>query len=217
MNPKNYLNQLPSPQLLKSICKARAVLDSIICGHEFETYHNYFKSQQEEYDGYEAQMGRGFEDEDGISLSFYFFEKNCLIVPSSAIPSESIPNNREFERKIPKIFLPYYKKNFSNTDVPFVIWSLKDGPWQYEENFGTDETIAKFEQLSPDPKLYKEWALNFFDEESFINPDMKERAIADIYEGKVLTERIVFDIVTEVSDWIDLEEELNKIPYRFDF
>lgn len=217
MNQKKYLENLPDRQTLKKICKGRAVLDWIICGHEFETYHNYFRSNQDEYEGIEAQIGFDFEEEDGVSLSFYFEEKGCLIVPSPCIPKDRLPNNREFEKKIPKVFLPYFKKNFSNADIPFVIWTLKDEPWHYEQHFDFEEKIDKFEQLSTDPKLYKKWAIEFFDGETYLREDMKEETISDIYEGKMLTEDMVFDIVTEVEDWMDLEEELDKIPYRFDF
>lgn len=217
MNSTHILNHLPSAQTLKNICKARAVLDAIICGHEFEPYHNYFKSQQEEYEGVEAQMGWGFEDEDGISLSFYFYKENCLIVPSSATPVDKLPQQEPFEKRLPKVFLPYFKKNFSNADIPFVIWTTKNEPWHYEENFEINDTIDKFEQLTTNAKTYKNWAENFFSDETPIRQHIEEDAIQSIYEGKTLTEDIVFGIVTEVSDWIDLEEELNKIPYHFNF
>ncbi|CEN47650.1 conserved hypothetical protein [Capnocytophaga canimorsus] len=46
---------------------------------------------------------------------------------------------------------------------------------------------------------------------------MSEKTISDIYQGKVLTESMVFTIVSEVHDWVDLEDELDEIPYRFDF
>jgi hypothetical protein len=46
---------------------------------------------------------------------------------------------------------------------------------------------------------------------------MSEQTISDIYAGKVLTEEMVYSLVTEVYDWVDLETELNEIPYRFSF
>jgi len=44
-----------------------------------------------------------------------------------------------------------------------------------------------------------------------------EKLHTDLYEGKVLTEEMVYSIVTEVHDWVDLETELNEMPYRFSF
>ena len=49
---------------------------------------------------------------------------------------------------------------------------------------------------------------------------MSEQTITDIYEGKVLTEEMVYSIVTEVHDWVDLETELNEnafIAFRFNY
>ena len=82
MDCNTYLQHLPNVKTLKQLCKGEAVLDWIICGHEFEVYHTYYKVNEEEYEGYEAQWGHGFEDEDGSSLSFYFIDKSCLIVTS---------------------------------------------------------------------------------------------------------------------------------------
>lgn len=213
----DYIASLPDGKTLKQILKGRAVLDWIICGHEFETYHTYYKSKQEEYDGNEAQIGLGFEDEDGSSLSFYFIDGACLIVPSPNNCEEKEGNNNVFEKKIPKIFQSYYRKNFSGKDIPFVIWTTNGLTWHSEENFPITEKIQKFEELSNEPKKYKKWALDFFGDETHILPNMSEKTIADLYEGKILTEKMVLSIVSEVTDWVDLETELNEMPYRFEF
>ena len=165
MDCNTYLQHLPNVKTLKQLCKGRAVLDWIICGHEFEVYHTYYKANEEEYDGYEAQWGHGFEDEDGTSLSFYFIDKACLIVPSSS----------------------------------------------------AEDSIDKFEHITTSPTKYKEWAVNYMGDEGFLQEVMSEQTITDLYEGKVLTEEMVYNIVTEVHDWVDLETELNEMPYRFSF
>lgn len=217
MDCKAYLQQLPNVKTLKQICKGKAVIDWIICGYEFETYHTYYKSNQEEYDGTEAQWGIGFEEEDGASLSFYFADKACLIVPSTASEGNGDSDNKSFEKRIPKIFLPYYRKNFSDADIPFVIWSLDGETWNCEENFEVDEFIHKFDQITTKPEEYKNWAIDFFGDETFLREDMSEQTISDIYEGKILTEKMVYSLVTEVHDWVDLETELDEMPYRFEF
>lgn len=217
MDCKTYLQKLPNVKTLKQICKGRAVMDWIICGHEFETYHTYYKSNQEEYEGTEAQWGLGFEEEDGTSLSFYFIEKACLIVPSTSSEDSKDANIQSFEKKIPKIFLPYYRKNFSNSDIPFVIWSLDGETWKCEENFEIEEFISKFDEITVCPQKYRDWAVDFFGEETYLREDMSEQTISDIYEGKVLTENMVYSLVTDVHDWVDLETELDEMPYRFEF
>ncbi len=217
MDCNTYLQHLPNVKTLKQLCKGRAVLDWIICGHEFEVYHTYYKANEEEYDGYEAQWGHGFEDEDGTSLSFYFIDKACLIVPSSSSEDSEGGDNRDFEKRIPKVFLPYYRKNFSQSDIPFVIYSLDGETWQCVENFPVEEHIDKFEQITTNPSKYKEWAIDYISDEGFLQEVMNEQTITDLYEGKVLTEEMVYSIVTEVHDWVDLETELNEMPYRFSF
>ena len=217
MDCNTYLQHLPNVKTLKQLCKGEAVLDWIICGHEFEVYHTYYKVNEEEYEGYEAQWGHGFEDEDGSSLSFYFIDKACLIVPSSSAEDSKGGDNHDFEKRIPKVFLPYYRKNFSESDIPFVIYSLDGETWQCVENFPVEEHIDKFEYISTDPMKYKEWAVEYLGDEGFLQEVMSEQTITDLYEGKVLTEEMVYSIVTEVHDWVDLETELNEMPYRFSF
>ncbi|MDO5608000.1 MAG: hypothetical protein Q4G08_06045 [Capnocytophaga sp.] len=217
MNLNACITTLPDVKTLKQILKGRAVLDWIICGHEFETYHTYYKSQQEEYEGNEAQIGLGFEDEDGASLSFYFTEGKCIIIPSADVLAGKDGNNRAFEKKIPKVFQAYYRKHFSDTDTPFALWSIDGTTWEFEENFATSEEITKFDELTTDPKKYKRWALDFFGDETNISETMSEQTITDLYNGKILTEPMVLSIVSEVLDWVDLETELDEMPYRFEF
>ena len=82
MNFTPDLEQIPHWLTLKKICKAQAVLDLLICGQEFETYHRYAPAIQEEYEGQEVRIGFDFEEEDGPSLHLFFTEKGCIIVPS---------------------------------------------------------------------------------------------------------------------------------------
>ena len=49
------------------------------------------------------------------------------------------------------------------------------------------------------------------------NDDASTETIEALYQGKILTEKMVYTIVSGVQDWLFLEEELNRIPYRFDF
>lgn len=216
MNPSNYISQLPDRLTLKKICKGQAVLDWVVCGQEFETYHRYFKANQEEYEGSEAQIGVNFEDEQGASLHLYFTENACIIVPSQCITNQT-PDNASFEKKIPKEFRAFYKKHFENEDVPFVIFSKENENWQLIENFSTEEIIHNFEHLNTNAEFYKEWALDFFGDETFFLPDADLQTIESIYQGKVLTEKMVLSIVEDVEDWSDLEHALNDMPYRFDF
>ncbi|KHE67977.1 MULTISPECIES: hypothetical protein [Capnocytophaga] len=217
MDCNTYLQQLPNVKTLKQLCKGQAVLDWIICGHEYEVYHTYYKANEEEYDGYEAQWGHGFEDEDGSSLSFYFVDKACIIVPSSSAEDSKGGDNHDLERKLPKVFLPYYRKNFTESDIPFVIYSLDGETWYCIENFAVEEHIDKFDKITTNPAVYKEWAQAYLGEEAYLQETMSEQTISDIYAGKVLTEEMVYSLVTEVYDWVDLETELNEIPYRFSF
>lgn len=216
MNVNTYVSQLPDRLTLKKICKAQAVLDWIICGQEFETYHRYFKSTNEEYDGNEAQIGLGFEDEEGLSLHLYFTEKGCLIVPSQSENIQSV-NNKEFEKRIPKEFQAFYKKNYAGQDIPFVIYSLNDSQWKIENNFEIDDEIYNLQHFIYDAEFYKEWAYSFFGEETYLKEDADIQTIQDLYAGKVLTEKMVLSVVEKVEDWLDLEEALNQMPYRFDF
>lgn len=216
MNLKNYITELPERQILKRICKAQAVLDWIICGQEFETYHKFFKSTSEEYDGQEASIGFDFEEENGLSLQIFFTEKGCIIVPSVSTEAEN-PDNEAFEKRIPKEYEAYYKKNFAGQDIPFVMY-VADNKWHYLENYPLEEEVFNLEHLTQRVDFYKDWACDFFANDThFLAEKASEKTIAELYEGKVLTEKMVLSLVREVWSWIDLEEALDEMPYRFDF
>ena len=188
MNFTSDLSQLHHWLTLKKICKGQAVLDLLICGQEFETYHRYMPSLQEEYEGNEARIGFDFEEEDGPSLHLFFTEKGCIIVPSACENFSSVEG--AFEKQIPKEFQAFYRKNYHEQDIPFVICAQED----------------------------KDWATIFFGEETeYLNDDASTETIEALYQGKVLSEAMVYTIVGSVQDWLFLEEELNHIPYRFDF
>jgi hypothetical protein len=216
MDFTSYLNQLPSWLELKKICKGQAVLDLIICGQEFETYHRYAKSNQEEYEGNEARIGFNFEDEDGPSLHLYFTDKGCLIVPSECEDYQSAKS--DFYKRIPKEFQAFFKKNYSDKQIPFVFYALEKQNWQMETNFETEEEVFTLGHLTAEADFYKDWATIFFGEESeFLNDDADAYTITEIYNGKVLTEQMVLSLVSKVEDWLFLENELSNMPYRFDF
>jgi len=216
MNFTPDLSQLPHWLTLKKICKAQAVLDLLICGQEFETYHRYMPSHQEEYEGNEASIGFDFEEEDGPSLRLFFTEKGCIIVPSVCENFSSGSEN--FEKQIPKEFQAFYKKNYHEQDIPFVICAQEDKPWQLITQFEIENEIFTLKHLSTDPEFYKDWATIFFGEETeYLNDNASIETIEALYQGKVLTEAMVYTIVSSVQDWLFLEEEFNHMPYRFDF
>ena len=201
MNFTPDLSQLPHWLTLKKICKGQAVLDLLICGQEFETYHRYMPSLQEEYEGNEARIGFDFEEEDGPSLHLFFTEKGCIIVPSVCENFSSVEG--AFERQIPKEFQAFYRKNYHEQDIPFVICAQEDKPWQLITQFEIEEEIFTLKHLCADAE--------------YLNDGASTETIEALYQGKVLSEAMVYTIVRSVQDWLFLEEELNHIPYRFDF
>ena len=216
MNFTPDLEQIPHWLTLKKICKAQAVLDLLICGQEFETYHRYAPAIQEEYEGQEARIGFDFEEEDGPSLHLFFTEKGCIIVPSVCENFSSGSEN--FEKQIPKEFQAFYKKNYHEQDIPFVICAQEDKPWQLITQFEIEDEIFTLRHLSINPEFYKDWATIFFGEETeYLNDEASLETIEKLYKGEVLTEKMVYSIVSNVQDWLFLEEEFNHMPYRFDF
>jgi len=139
-----------------------------------------------------------------------------MIVPSVCENFQSITEN--FEKQIPKEFQAFYKKNYHEQDIPFVIYAQGDAPWQLITQFEIEEEIFTLKHLTSDPEFYKDWATIFFgDETEYLNDNASTDTIAQLYEGKVLTEKMVYSIVNNIPDWLFLENELNHLPYRFDF
>ena len=216
MNFTPDLEQIPHWLTLKKICKAQAVLDLLICGQEFETYHRQAPAIQEEYEGQEARIGFDFEEEDGPSLHLFFTEKGCIIVPSVCENFQTV--SADFEKRIPKEFQAFYRKNYHEQDIPFVIYAQENKPWELIWQFETEQEIFTLKHLSTDPEFYKDWATIFFGEETeYLNDEASLETIEKLYKGEVLTEKMVYSIVSNVQDWLFLEEEFNHMPYRFDF
>ena len=99
-----------------------------------------------------------------------------------------------------------------------MIYAQEDKPWQLLTNFEIEQELFTLKHLCEDPEFYKDWAIIFFGEETeYLNDDASTETIEALYQGKILTEKMVYTIVSGVQDWLFLEEELNRIPYRFDF
>ena len=151
-----------------------------------------------------------------FTLHLFFTEKGCIIVPSVCENFQA--TSEHFEKQIPKDFQSFYRKNYQEQEVPFVIYAQEDKPWQLLTNFEIEQELFTLKHLCEDPEFYKDWATIFFGEETeYLNDDASTETIEALYQGKILTEKMVYTIVSGVQDWLFLEEELNRIPYRFDF
>ena len=146
----------------------------------------------------------------------FFTEKGCIIVPSVCENFQTV--SADFEKRIPKEFQAFYRKNYHEQDIPFVIYAQENKPWELIWQFETEQEIFTLKHLSADPEFYKDWATIFFGEETeYLNDEASLETIEKLYKGEVLTEKMVYSIVSNVQDWLFLEEEFNHMPYRFDF
>ena len=139
-----------------------------------------------------------------------------MILPSACQNFQNTGNN--FEKRIPQEFQAFYKKNYQEQDIPFAIYVLENEPWKLITQFEIEDEVSTLKHLSIDPEFYKDWASIFFGEETeYLNEQADINTILQLYQGEVLTEKMVYSIVKNVPDWLFLEEELNKIPYRYNF
>ncbi len=102
----------------------------------------------------------------------------------------------------------------------FCIWRLmNDNEWNIgniefpKDKYG-DGSEDLIYILDNDPKTYRKWALEYF-EERFEEHKLKLEYVQYIYDNKPLTEEIVLKINPSLDDFENLKKELDEIGYEY--
>jgi len=203
------LKQLPHPEKLRTICKARSVLDAILCQDWEDRYFSFNKkwAKGEEF----CEMRNGSGDE----LKILFQKDGCVI--NGFAHEEKQPDKSLVLKGLPKQYAKFLSEEpVKSAGTTFCIWSEKN-IWKTNKTGKSDDgskDLLSF--LEEDPKNYIKWAEEYFDG-SYKGKGIPLKTVTQIYAGEKLTEAMVLSIVDELEDWDQLADDLEEIGYPYEF
>lgn len=212
------LASMPRKKDLQRICKAISVLTAI-----FEAEYKFTAP----YYSYDSKWGANEEffemnDGQGSQIMILFLKDGCVI---NGLVKYYIPNLRkkDITKGIPKIYEEFiFGKTVSSCGTNFCMWTNPDGSWQAGINGIDDDSIQEYLTIfDGNPRTYRDWALEgylfYYGNEKQYLKGIPLKTVTQIYQGKVLTKKMVLLLDEKFTKWKKLEEELKTIGYNYDF
>ncbi|MGQ2983336.1 hypothetical protein [Flavobacterium sp.] len=194
---------LPSPDKLRSICKAISVLDAILSP---EWQFRYYSYSSKWGDGEEClQMRNGQGDE----MHILFTATGCAI--NGFVHEYPQPDKEQVTKGLPAQFDEFiFGEPVNSIGTTFCLWN-EGNVWQAGsiENFD-DNSVEMLSIFDYEPQSYINYASDYFETE------LPLPTVASIYSGETLTKEMVLSIVEDLADWDVLKKDLIEIDYPFD-
>lgn len=121
---------------------------------------------------------------------------------------------------LPNVFDEFiFGEPVKSIGTTFCIWrSYGDNAWhiggiEFPDNDYKDGSADLLELLDGNPKKYKEFAEQYFEDNEEGFPILPFKAIKAIYNGEVLNRKLVHSINPNLEDWGQLIEDLEEIDY----
>ncbi|HEX5150761.1 MAG TPA: hypothetical protein VFW07_04905 [Parafilimonas sp.] len=201
---------LPDRNRLQNICKSISVLDAIISQDWEYRYYSYNSKWSKNEEVFEMRNGQGDQ------MLILFAENGCII--NGFDHEVKKKNKQKLTYNLPQIFQAFmFEEPISSIGTTFCIWSIQSKNWQLGEiqdfDDGSERLLNIFDN---NPQTYIDWATDYF-EESYNENGIPFETVKKIYDGKSLTKEMVLSIVDELEDWKQLENDLIKIGYPYNF
>ncbi len=201
---------LPDGAALKRLCKALAALDAI---NSPEWQYRYYSYDANWAEGEEVLTMR---DGEGDEMLILFRAEGCVI--NGFMHEYDQPDKAQTTRGRPTYFDDFmFGEPVNSIGTTFCLWYTPAGGWQTglmeNKEDGSEELLSIFDG---DPATYAEWADEYYGDETDRSPIAVD-AVAQVYQGVVLTKELVLAIVDEPRDWSQLAEDLQAIDYPYDF
>jgi hypothetical protein len=194
------LSELPSPEALKKLTKALAMLDAVIerdWEYRYYSFNSKWSASEEmasmrngEGDGWSCVFGPA-----GVFLKG--FDHESLMSPWSREGSTVWPG---VINSVPAAFQSCVKEPaFSMADTTFCIWRAVEGKtWEtgeiaFPDGDDPDGSGELLSVLEGDPQTYKRWA------EEYFGRSLSSDAIHRIYRGEALTPDLVRQLNPEIE------------------
>jgi hypothetical protein len=203
-------SKLPDAAALKRLSKALAALDAVNSQDWEYRYYSYNAAWGPEEEMLEMRDGEGDQ------MLVLFRPEGCVI--NGFLHEYDQPEKASITRGLPECFDEFmFGEPVNSIGTTFCLWYTAAQGWQTgvveNEDDGSEELLYIFDG---NPETYTEWADEYYGEETDRSP-IDVAAVAQVYQGKILSRRLVLAIVDELADWPQLAEDLQAIGYPYDF
>jgi hypothetical protein len=208
ISTQNY-KALPDAATLQHLCKSLAVLDAINSQEWEYRYYSYNPDWGEGEEVFEMRDGQGDQ------MLILFRAEGCCI--NGFLHEYDQPDKAQVTRGLPAAFDEFiFGEPVNSIGTTFCLWYTPASGWQTgvveSEDDGSEELLYIFDG---NPETYTAWGNEYFIEDTdrkFID----STAVAEVYQGNVLTKSIVQRIIDGLEDWTQLEADLQEIGYPYD-
>jgi hypothetical protein len=209
ISTKDY-SLLPDRKSLEAICKAISVLDAIISQEWQYRYYSY----NSKWDTNERclQMRNG----SGEEMHILFREDGCVI--NGFAHEYDQQDKTKLTNGLPTIFSDFiFGEPVNSIGTTFCLWTTELKNWQLGQLENVEDNSEEMLNIfDGQAQTYVDWATDYF-EESYKESGIPLDAVTKIYEGQILTRKMVLSVVDELEDWEQLKKDLIEINYPYNF
>lgn len=237
------LNLLPNPTELQRICKSISTLEAIISPDWEYRYYSYQKDWSATEECCEMRNGQGDQmlivfSSDGTCINGFAHdsemngwenipikEKKTFIEKLFGSKKEQTTELiQEFSKgvidELPEVFKEFvFGEPIKSIGTTFCIWQnetdkeWKTGKVELPKNEYKDGSTDLLQLLDGNPKTYKSWAEEYYEEE-FEENELRLEIVQKIYNGTIITKELVKEMNPELEDFEKLKSDLDEIGYR---
>lgn len=218
------LHLIPNPDELKRICKSISALEAILCQEWEYRYYSYQKDWSDFEELCEMRNGEGdqmliFFSEKGVCINGFAHEStmNGLRNNSTQKIVDGVVSD------LPVVFNEFiFDEPIKSIGTTFCIWQTKDdnnwkiGQIDFPNNDYKDGSSDLLQLLDGNPKTYKSWAEDYYDE-LFDNRELKLELAQKIFNNMLITKELVLELNPELEDFEQLKIDLEEIGYNYNF
>ncbi len=205
ISTKDY-QLLPDSKTLQTICKALSVLDAILCQKWEYRYYSYNAQWADQEEVCEMRNGQGDQ------MLILFLRQDCAI--NGYVHEIKQPHKQQITENLPTLFDEFIFGEPVNTiGTTFCLWTTDRSSWQTGQLDGSDDNSEEMLSIfDGNPQTYIDWASEYYEESG-----ISLKTVRQIYAGQPLTRAMVLSVVDELTDWSQLELDLQEINYPYNF
>lgn len=234
------LNLLPKPFEFNNVCKSISALEAIICPEWEYRYFSYQKDWSDTEELCEMRDGQGNHllilfSNYGICINGFAHEsemngwRNVPVEEKKSFVKKLFGSKEKRKTvliqeissgvvtELPNVFSEFiFGEPVRSIGTTFCIWNTNKeweiGKIKLPKDEYKDGSSDLLELLDGNPKTYKEWAEEYYEE--FEERELPLEVVEKIYSGMVITKDVVLEINPELEDFEKLKNDLDKIGYK---
>lgn len=202
---------LPDYRKLKNICKAMAVLDSILSPEWQYRYHSYNSVWAENEEFFEMRDG------EGVQLLLLFLGDGAVL--NGFISGQEPADKQKLFNLLPEKFHEFiYGEPVSSAGTTFCLWQTDGDPNWHTHQLAAALTASTvlLSPLDGFPDHYKQWADTYF-ESNGRTGSIPLETVSRIFGLQPLNRAMVLSLSPQFSEWEQLKEDLQEISYQYHF